>query len=336
MPDGKQVQKGVFYLRILVYGDIHLSTRNRAKHISYPDESLHYFEFITEQAEKLDVDCIVGLGDLTYGNFTNLKFRAIFEELLERQIKQTKGWRYELEGNHDQTGAGYSERDFYTERGKIKTAERIVGQHVVVDMLNYGDLAKYTAQGGMCIDQDKSKKHVVLCHDFLYFRESPIKGYGDGYIIEELVGLKGADWIIGGHIHDMLSDKGMVHGGNSCVLFYPGSMPRPVTKGDVMEKAALLVIDTDVEKDFVSIYEVDLLPLEVSYDLQRVEKAKNDQLRKQELRLAAAELHEAVRSIAPDGERRTAYDIIRDNKQLSIEVRDKALQYLESVGKQAK
>jgi len=325
----------VFYLKVLVYGDIHLGTRNRAKHRSYPDESLHYFEFITEQAEKLNVDAIVGLGDISYGNFNNLKFREIVEELLDRQMKQTKGQRYELRGNHDITGSGYSEYDFYTSRGKLKTATQLVGNEVVIDMLEYGDPAKYTAEGGMVINQNKNKRHIVLCHDFLRFRESKITGYGDAYIIEELAGFKGADWIICGHIHDMLSDRGMVKGGNDCVLFYPGSMPRPVTKGDVMEKAAILVIDTDVAEDYVSIYEVDLLPVEVSYDLQRVEKSKAEQMRKQELVLATTELRNAVRNISPNGTRRTAYDIISDNKQVSIEVRDKALQYLVAAGTQA-
>lgn len=323
--------KGEFYLKVLVYGDIHLCTRNRAKHRSYPDESLHYFEFITEQAEALNVDAIVGLGDLSYGNFNNLKFREVVEKLLDRQEKQTQGRRYELRGNHDITGSGYSEYDFYTSRSKLKPATQLVGDNVVIDMLEYGDPATYTAEGGVCIDQDKTKRHVVLFHDFLRFRDSKILGYGDAYIIEELVGLNGVDWLIGGHIHDMLSDKGMAKGGKDCALFYPGSMPRPVTKGDAMEKAAIVVIDTDVAEDYVSIYEVDLLPLEVSYDLQRVEKAKVDKARKQALIVAAGELRDAVRSIAPDGARLTAYDIINDNKQVSIEVRDKALQYLTAV-----
>jgi len=319
-------------LKILIYGDIHLGTRNRARHRSYPDESLHYFEFITEQAEQLNVDAIVGLGDLSYGNFSNLKYRDIVEDLLDRQFKQTKGNRYELRGNHDITGAGYSEYDFYTSRGKIKTATQIVGEKVVVDMLEYGDPAKYTESGGLTIDQDKSKRHVVLCHDFLQFRDSKLGGYGDPYIIEELSGFKGADWIICGHIHEMLSDKGMVKGGNECSLFYPGAMTRPITKGDIMEKAAIVVIDTDLAENYVSIYEVDLLPIDVTYDLQRVAKAKASQMRKQELVLAAGELRTAVRSITPDGKRRTAYDIINDNKQVSIEVRDKALSYFHAVG----
>lgn len=326
------MERREFYLKVLIYGDIHLSTRNRARHRSYPDESLHYFEFITDQAEALGVDCIVGLGDLTYGNFVNLKYREIVEELLDRQLRQTKGRRYELQGNHDISAGGYSEYDFYTSRGKIKTAERIVGEHVVIDMLNYGDPAKYTVEGGLTIDQDPAKKHIVLCHDFLQFRDSKLRGYGEPYIIEELVGLKGADWIICGHIHDMLSDRGMVYGGNSCNLLYPGAMTRPVTKGEIMEKAAIIVIDTDAEQDCVSIYEVQLLPVEVSYDLQRVEKDKAEKARKQELVLVAGELRDAIRNIAPDGGRRTAYDIIRDNRQVSIEVRDKALEYLQSVG----
>lgn len=326
------MERREFYLKVLIYGDIHLSTRNRARHRSYPDESLHYFEFITEQAEALNVDCIVGLGDLTYGTLSNLKYRDIVEALLERQLKQTNGRRYELQGNHDISAGGYSEYDFYTSRGKIKTAERIVGEHVVIDMLNYGEPAKYTADGGLMIDQDADKKHVVLCHDFLQFRNSKLGGYGEPYIIEELVGLKGADWIICGHIHDMLSDRGMVFGGKSCSLLYPGAMTRPVTKGDVMEKAAIVVVDTDAVQDYVSIYEVELLPVEVTYDLQRVEKAKAEKARKQALVLVAGELRDAVRNIAPDGGRRTAYDIIRDNKQVTIEVRDKALEYLQSAG----
>jgi DNA repair exonuclease SbcCD nuclease subunit len=312
-----------------VYGDIHLSTRNRAKHRSYPDETLHYFKFITEQAEKLNVDCIIGLGDLTYGNFTNLKFREIFEELLDRQIAQTSGERYELRGNHDMINSGYSEYDFYVARGKLRGQQSVIkGERVDVYMLDYGTPTLYSAESGQHLDFDDSKVSVVLFHDFLRFRDSKITGYGDGYIIEELPGLKGANWYIGGHIHDTLSDTGP----NGSRLFYPGALARPTVKGGVPETGALVLIDTESKAESVQIYEIELFPVEESFDLQRVERAKAEQLRKTELMRAAGELRDAVRNVLPDGSRRTAIDIIRDNKQITIEVRDKALEYLIAAG----
>jgi DNA repair exonuclease SbcCD nuclease subunit len=315
-------------MRILVYGDIHLSTKNRAKHRSYPDESLYYFRFITEQAENLGVDCIIGLGDLSYGNFSNLKFREIFEELLDRQIAQTKGERYELRGNHDISNSGYSEYDFYVSRNKIRPGPSLIeGARADVYTLGYGDAALYSAEGGRTLEFDRAKKNIVMFHDFLRFKDSRITGYGDGYIIEELPGLKNADWFIGGHIHDTLTDTRP--GGST--LFYPGALARPTVKGGLPETGAILTIDTDSDDSVVQIYEVSLLPVEESFDLQRVERVKAEQIRKTELKLVAGELHDAVRGLAGSS-RRTALDIIRDNVQISAEVRDKAIEYLVAAG----
>ncbi|GHU93235.1 hypothetical protein FACS1894208_02350 [Clostridia bacterium] len=320
-------------MRILVYGDIHLSSRKRTNRNNYPDESLHYFKFVTEQAEQLDVDCIVGLGDFSYGDFNNLKFRAIVEELLDRQVTQTHGERYELQGNHDISNVGLSERDFYVERGKIKEAKgSFRGEYATVSLLNYGDAALYSSDGGQSLETNPDKTNIVLCHDFLRFQDSKISGYGNaGYTIEGLPGLNGVDWFVCGHIHDMLSDRS---GGR--VLFYPGAMARPVAKGAIMEKAALVLIDTDSADDTVQIYEVELLPVEESFDLQRIARGKADKEYREELTRSSGELRDAVRGLTPDGTRRTALDIIRDNRQVTIEVRDKAMAYLTAAGSSAR
>jgi DNA repair exonuclease SbcCD nuclease subunit len=317
-------------MRILAYSDMHMSTRNRAKHKSYPDECLFYFQFITEKAEELGVDAIIGFGDLATGNFNNLKFRLIFEELLERQYKLTDGKRYELRGNHDIMAGGLSEHDFYVSKGLIKEATVISGKNAVVEMLNYGDAALYMGDDGVKLKLEDGKTHIVLHHDFIRFKTSKTPNYGDGYFVEDLVGFNGAEWIIGGHIHCMFSDRGMNAAGRDTTIVYPGAMTRHVNRNEgIQEKAALVVIDTDAEKDgIITFYEVELSPIEVSFDLQRMEADKRKEVVKREIHEVGAELRQAVQNTAIGEKQRTAYELISANTSVSIEVRDKALQYL--------
>lgn len=315
----------------MIYGDLHLSSKNRGSHRSYPDESLYYFNRVTELAKKLNSEVIIGLGDLTYGDFRNLKYRSIFENMLDEQNELTKGERYEVLGNHDVVATGYSEYDFYVQRGKLKKAKRLEGSHAVIDVVHWGELAAYKT-GEKMIDQNPKKKHIVLIHDFVCFDNNKINDYGKGEYIEDIEGFRGANYIIGGHIHDMIQDKGNTCDGGECVLFYPGSMTRGVNKGDIMQKAGIVQFDLNAEA-CIKFAQIKLLEVEVSFDLSRLGEKKVSKLKEEDLKKISAEIKDTVRNIVPTGVFKSASELIEANTLVEPKIREKALGYFKRVGR---
>ena len=82
--------------RILIYGDIHLSSRNYGGHRDYPNESLSYFKDITRYTEELKATHLIGLGDFTFNRFNTLEYREKVERELNKQFELVSGNRYEL------------------------------------------------------------------------------------------------------------------------------------------------------------------------------------------------------------------------------------------------
>ena len=112
--------------KILIYGDIHLSSKNYGGHRDYARESLEYFKKITEAVEKHNISCLIGTGDFTFGRFHSLEYRKAVEDELEKQFKLTNGNRYELKGNHDSATYGMTEYEYYTYKGLLKKSEKYI------------------------------------------------------------------------------------------------------------------------------------------------------------------------------------------------------------------
>lgn len=73
--------------RILVYGDLHLSSKNYGSHNNYPKESLDILRLITDKASEIQATHIVGLGDFAFGRFHTLEYRTAVEAELESSTK---------------------------------------------------------------------------------------------------------------------------------------------------------------------------------------------------------------------------------------------------------
>ena len=207
--------------RIVIYGDIHLSSKNYGGHKDYVKESLEYFTKITEIAEENKATHIIGLGDLTFGRFNTLEYRLEVEKLLSRQYSLTNGNRYELCGNHDIASYGKTERDFYIDKGIIKKSQNISFGNIHITMIDYGK----TNETEMNIVDADDHVNIVLSHNYYKFSNSITPNFGTAINIDELTNWFGVDYIICGHIHKQLVLKGTMTNGDKqheVIIHYPG------------------------------------------------------------------------------------------------------------------
>ena len=217
--------------RILVYGDLHLSSKNYGAHRDYPKDSLNSLKIVTEEARKFTPTHIIGLGDLTFGRFNNLEYRADVEKEFAEQYAITGGNRYELKGNHDTAGYGMTEYEYYILKGMIKPATTFTIGNFNITMVNYGEY-KNTVPN---IGNGETDTNFLFMHDYFKFKDSLLPDYGKAIELDNFTQWYGIDYIIGGHIHNsevfeglMLraGEDGQTHG-HKVMVDYLGSMSRP-------------------------------------------------------------------------------------------------------------
>lgn len=228
--------------KILVYGDIHLNSKNYGAHKDYKKESLEMFRNITQTAENHGVTHIIGLGDFTYGRFNTLEYRDAVEHELMRQYEITKGNRWELKGNHDTATYGMTEYEYYLKKGMFKPAENLQIGNLNLSMINYGEHRKKSI-----IQPEQDKVNVVLMHDFFKFEASQMPNYGDCYILDNFEPWYGVDYIFGGHIHKMETTSGsIVKEGyaHECSVMYLGCPCRPSYREGHMDDKGYYVLIT--------------------------------------------------------------------------------------------
>lgn len=237
--------------KVLVYGDIHLSSKNYGAHKDYPRESLGFFKNITKTAEELGVTHIIGLGDFTYGRFSTLEYRGEVEEELNKQNEICKGERYELKGNHDSATYGMTEYEYYIKKGLIKGSRNISIGKLDISMIDYGLHRRVKI-----IEPREGRVSVVLMHDFFKFEDTNIGDYGKSYILDNLDIWYGVDYIIGGHIHnhEVFSGRIIKDGvAKETVVNYLGCPCRPSYRAGHMQDTgqyAILTVYDDGKVDY--------------------------------------------------------------------------------------
>lgn len=256
--------------RVLVYGDIHLSSKNYGAHTDYPNESLHYFKVITEKAEELKATHIIGTGDLTYGRFHTLEYREAVEAELDKQLKLVNGNRYELKGNHDSATYGMTEYEYYINKGLLKKPENIKLGIVNISMVNYGDYNK----GKILDPSNKEEINVVIAHNFFKFKDTRLPDYGRAIELDSFEDWFGVDYLICGHVHNREMFEGLVvkdgHG-NPMVVHYLGCMPRPSYREGHMDEEGSMVLLTirDNGEMQYDIIEIPLWDLSESFNIEK-------------------------------------------------------------------
>ncbi|MBR1454065.1 MAG: metallophosphoesterase [Lachnospiraceae bacterium] len=232
--------------RILVYGDLHLCSKNYGAHKDYPKDSLNALKIVTDEAKKFNATHIVGLGDFTYGRFNNLEYRSSVEKELNEQYELCKGNRYEIKGNHDSASYGVTEYEYYLSRGLFKSAENLTFGNVHITMVNFGEEDSTTPNIVYC--EDNSHINIIFMHNFFKFKDTNIPNYGKPQDLDDYVSWFGVDYIVSGHIHTsdvfdglMTKEINGIKVGHRVLFDYPGSMSRPAYLGDATDKVGHIV-----------------------------------------------------------------------------------------------
>lgn len=245
--------------RILIYGDIHLSSKNYGAHKDYPRESLHYFREISRVMKERQATHLIGLGDFSYGRFNTLEYRLAVEKELIEQYNFVKGNRFELEGNHDSAGYGMTEYQYYIEKGYLRGSTNFKVGNVNISMIDYGK----TKSTNILTPGVEGELNVVLAHDFLKFDDTQMPDYGKALRIEDLTHWYGVDYLICGHVHNKEAFEGlMVDGtnGHRMMVHYVGCLTRPSYREGHMDEIGNVVLLTVYDNGEMK-YEVVDIPL---------------------------------------------------------------------------
>lgn len=264
--------------RILAYGDLHLSSKNYGAHFNYPEDSLNVLRRITEEATSFNATHIIGLGDFSFGRFSSLEYRYAVETELQKQYTQTKGKRYELQGNHDKAGYGMTEFEYYITKGLLKQATGLDIGNVHITMLNYGDINKIKPN----IVLGDEHTNIIFMHDYVKFNDTKLPNFGDALILDNFEPWFGVDYIIGGHIHTsyifdgliMKSDSNGQTLGHRAMVDYIGCMARPAYIKDITDTVGHLLKITIYDNNEIKYDRLDIeLPsIESTFNLKLKEK----------------------------------------------------------------
>lgn len=256
--------------RILVYGDIHLNSKNYGAHRDYAKESLYYFQEITKTAEKQNATHIVGLGDLTFGRFHSLEYRESVEREFEKQNKLTSGNRFEIKGNHDSATYGMTEYEYYVKKGFIKPSTNLKIGNVNISMVDYGkhdDKTILPCDGAEDIN-------VVLAHGFFKFKDTRLPDYGKAIELDGFTDWYGVDYLISGHIHKHEMFDGIVikeNRSHPMIVHYLGCLTRPAYREGLTDEIGhlvMLVINDDNTMRY-DILDIPLWSLDESFNLDK-------------------------------------------------------------------
>lgn len=269
--------------KILVYGDIHLSSKNYGAHRDYPSETLNILKLITNKAKEVQATHIIGLGDLAYGRFNTLEYRESVEHELEEQYSICNGNRYELKGNHDSAGYGMTEYEYYIRKGLLKAATNITLGRLSITMVDYGQHKNYVP------NIKPENINIVLAHDFFTFKDAQMPNFGKAIELDNFTQWYGVDHIVCGHIHTSGLYEGLIvrsvdgqSYGHRTTLDYLGSMSRPAyQEGNTDLEGHILIIT--IEDDGNMTYDrqdIELLPIEEAFNLDIKQAQKEKEIAK--------------------------------------------------------
>lgn len=273
--------------RVLVYSDLHLSSKNYGAHNDYPKDSLETLGLILNEARKFQPTHIIGLGDLTYGRFQSLDFRFQVERVFSELYDICNGRHYQLKGNHDTAGYGMTEYEYYIQKGTMKPAENFTIGNCHFTLVNYHDFKAPVNFG------PKAEDVNILCmHDFFKFADTDLPNYGEPYILDNFTQWFGVNYIIGGHIHTSTLFSGYITNldqqsgqtfASEVLVDYPGALSRPSYREGHMDTIGHIVEITVYDDGSVKYDRLDipLKPIEEVFNLSKKEADKEKASSKQ-------------------------------------------------------
>ena len=314
--------------RVLIYGDLHLSSKAYGAHINYQTESLDILKKVADKVEELNPTFVVGLGDFTFYRFHTLEYRMAVENELTRIRNITNGNHFQLKGNHDSASYGMTEFDYYIKNGYMRPAANVSIGNVNINMVNYGE----TLDTDVNIGEIDKSINIILAHDYLSFSDAKLPNYGDPIMLDNFEKWFGVDYIICGHIHKHELFEGLmlkeVNGqsiGHRVLVNYPGAMTRPAFREGHMDLEGHMVM-LDINDDGTIKYEdviVPLLPLDQSFNLdaKAAEKeAKAEKKRKLDILDIVKNLDEKERNVGNPEEIILSMNVDYKYKEKAIEL----------------
>ena len=261
--------------KIGIIGDTHLNSKNYGAHRNYPKESLEYFNKVTEITREQQLTHLIGTGDFSYGRFHSLEYRLEVEKNLEEQNEITKGNRYELKGNHDSAGYGFTERDYYIEKGLLHPSCNFQIGNLNLSMVDY-----WAHENTPVIIEDTlDKVNMIIVHDYFKFENSGIGNFGKSIDLDKFEKWYGVDYIVAGHIHKIMKFTGYMIKDNiahETTVDYLGCMNRPAYREGSMDEVGRMLVVTvfdDAPID-ISYIDIPLWSLQAKQKQKQIEKEK--------------------------------------------------------------
>ena len=228
--------------KILVFGDLHMSSSYEGQHVNYMLECYENMELIKKICDEAKPDAIVFLGDINGVNEQNVRDRQFFmRELLwfEYLGRITGGRVFAVRGNHD--AGDFSDFDFLLGLGLIRNPRYIdfyvpleggrLSWEVRFHLVNYG----YERSALAVTPSEDCVSNIVLGHAD-YFIEGVTNWYSakQGVEVSRLDNFCGVELIVSGHIH-IPSTQVMysrLKDGRDIGLFFTGSPSRVAERYD--------------------------------------------------------------------------------------------------------
>jgi predicted phosphodiesterase len=215
--------------KILVFGDLHLSSTYEGQHVNYLEESLYNIWKIRDMVLVEKPSAVMFLGDLIGVRERNIKDRRFFREVLlffKTLTEVTGGNVYSVKGNHD--FGDYSDFDLLIGLGYLKNPTYVdymsdSGLEVRFHFVNYGYERK-----PLVFPKESECSNVVLCHaDIQIPGVTTWYTTKDGIQLSSLKNWCGVDLVVAGHIHTPSKEISFTTINDASTgLFYPGSPSR--------------------------------------------------------------------------------------------------------------
>lgn len=317
--------------RILIYGDIHLNSKNYGAHIDYAKESLECFQKITLLAKEHSATHLIGLGDLSYSRFHSLEYRTAVERELMDQYNIVSGNRYELKGNHDSAGYGMTEYEYYLRKGLIKPSCNMTIGNLYITMVDYKKHTEVVPN----INFSNGNTNIILAHDYYKFKETQAPNFGKAIEIESLNKWFGADYLVCGHIHNQVAFRGFtkrqgLNGEDSheLIIHYPGCITRPAYNESALNSTGqfvLITVKTSGEVVY-DIIEVELPPISEIFNLE----AKQSEKEQKEIKKNRVDISDIIQRMSEhEGIAWDHFGTI-ENMQVDQRYKDKAIELLKA------
>ncbi len=258
--------------KILFEGDKHFCSKNHGGHKDYAQETLYYARKISDIIKQEHVTHYIQTGDLTYGRFDRLDYRAEVDKIFRELREMLNGNVWFLKGNHDEAAYGVTEFEYYAASGAFRTSESLDfalgtpngGLHI--EMKDFGDKSQFTGVEGAV--------NILVTHGYFTFdKEQTVMS--PQVVLARHEAWKDVDMIICGHIHTEAIDRGKGYGGKEVTIHYLPCLSRPEYIRNGMQTEGHVDIITVMDDGSVTIdqHPIPLLPLEVSFDIEAINSA---------------------------------------------------------------